>query len=72
GPPMIQSITVVANEVALTFLADANRGYTLEFTEALGAPWQTLTRFEPRTTNHTATVTDTRAPAKRFYRLQTH
>jgi hypothetical protein len=61
----------VNEDVVLTFQAVSNRLYTVEFTDSLGAPWQSLTVVALRPTNHTATVTDAPLRTNRFYRLQT-
>lgn len=59
-----------AGQATVTFNAVSNRSYTVQFTDALGAPWSSLQSLTPRTTNRVISVIDPAAsnPA-RFYRL---
>jgi CotH kinase protein/Lamin Tail Domain/Immunoglobulin I-set domain len=55
----------------LEFMAVSNRTYSVEYTDALGLPWRTLSHIVARTNSHTETVIDSSATANRFYRLVT-
>jgi hypothetical protein len=57
--------------VSMTLNALSNHTYSVQFTEALGAPWSTLTGVIARSTNRVETVTDPKGTGNRFYRLVT-
>lgn len=66
----IDSIAV-GRVAVLAFTAESNRAYTVQYADALGAPWQTLTVLPPGPVTSTETVVDATTSATRFYRLST-
>jgi len=56
---------------AVSFMAIAARTYTVQFTDALDAPWQALGSLAARPTNHVATLIDPNYSTNRYYRLAT-
>jgi len=55
----------------VSFMAVAARTYSVQFTDALDLPWQTLDSFPARTTNRVVTLADPNYRTNRFYRLAT-
>ena len=55
----------------VSFMAVAARTYTVQFTDALGVPWQPLASLPARTTNRVAILVDPNYTTNRFYRLVT-
>jgi hypothetical protein len=65
----IQSVTAPPG-ATIRFRAVANRTYTIQFTDALGAmPWQTLNSFVARATDRNETWIDSGYSSNRVYRL---
>jgi hypothetical protein len=56
---------------AVSFMAVSARTYAVQFTDALGLPWQTLGSVPARTTNRVVTLVDPNYATDRFYRLAT-
>jgi hypothetical protein len=57
-------------QATVTFNAVSNRSYTIQVSDALGAPWSPLQSLGSRTTNRIASVIDPGATNRaRFYRL---
>jgi hypothetical protein len=55
----------------VSFMAVSARTYAVQFTDALGLPWQTLGSVPARTTNRVVTLLDPNYSTNRFYRLAT-
>jgi Bacterial TSP3 repeat len=66
----IESLTP-APGASVTFVAVAGRTYTVQFTDALALPWQTLGGLPARSTNRVATLLDPGHTTNRYYRLVT-
>jgi hypothetical protein len=67
---MISRLDKNPAQAAVTFNAVSNRLYTVQFSDALGAPWSPLQSVTPRTTNRVVSVIDPGATNRaRFYRL---
>ncbi len=56
---------------AVSFIAVSARTYSVQFTDGLGLPWQTLGSVPARTTNRVVTLVDPNYGRNRFYRLST-
>ncbi|HEY0455250.1 MAG TPA: hypothetical protein VGE41_02685, partial [Verrucomicrobiae bacterium] len=57
--------------VKLSFTAQPNLSYTVEYTDALGTSWTRLIDFSPSASQTAWEVTDSSGPAHRFYRVRT-
>ena len=57
--------------VVISFGALSNRTYAVEFTDALGQPWNRLAPILARTSNRVERVTDPGYTTNRFYRVVT-
>ena len=57
--------------VLLSFVATAEFAYTLEYSDTLGASWQSLQSFPAAATNHVVQLAVSATASTRFYRLRT-
>jgi hypothetical protein len=57
--------------LVLSFAAAANLGYAIDYTDGLGAGWQSLQSFAEVSTNRVVQLAVAAGGSKRFYRLRT-
>jgi hypothetical protein len=70
---VLRLILVGLDPVLLEFVAEADRGYTVEYPDTLnpGGPWQVLTSIAPDAEQQTIQVPDGTTSQDRFYRVRT-
>jgi hypothetical protein len=67
--PRINQITVVSNSVELTFVAEAEQSYVVEYRDFSGGDWVALTNFSAVSEQTNCMVKDSLSNTQRFYRL---
>jgi hypothetical protein len=60
---------ISAGAAAVQFAAISNRTYSVQYTDALGAPWQKLVDVAGRATNFVAELADPNWTTNRYYRV---
>lgn len=63
--------TTLNNAFVLAFQAISNHTYSVQHTDALTNPWQTLVNIPARSSNHTETLTAPLFQTNRFFRIVT-
>jgi hypothetical protein len=72
-PPHIDQIQHVGNAVSLSFTAQADQTYAVQFRDSLPpGPWQLLTNVGSFSAVTPVSITDAIASSRRFYRLMTY
>jgi hypothetical protein len=71
-PPTLTPLPILANKFRLSFVAETNRVYAVEYSGILTATnWTALTSIGPLTVATNVIVSDTLTASNRFYRVST-
>jgi hypothetical protein len=66
-----QGVSQTNGQVTLTFVARANRAYSIQFTTSLGGGWSSLADVAARNVERIESVTDSTMGQRRYYRIVT-